>query len=441
MLVYNLIIYLNTFLTFQRNTAQIKVAFISELVQMFSEHEKKHHIHLETVYFINGVDKNDTEIQEMTDQVVRFAMQQSSWGQRRPMQWVPLQMQIGNMRLKNINIITKEDLRNVNLLNDDLALNERQLNDFLLVQHSLGKLMYYDLHGLNNFIIIHPPALVNILRSFVTDEKFFPTEPNLRFILQTLSETGRIYKTDLLKLWQQEHFYQYMPDQITREFVVQLLVHLDILIIPKAGKETSSSTDVYLVPCMIKAIRPSNFNSLDKQEGRTICLRFTLARHSIPTALAYKIIGAAINSWPLKEETQKPCLYYQAAVFNVNEDIELRIWLEGNKVIVYMTHQQLLLSVSPDFAASVQECLKKNLESSILFHYNSFGRKIKPLNVSHLYDIELGTPCGRNVCFKSSHEVMELDSWVCRKKVEHGTRYLRYWIFDKVTDTCIQKKS
>ncbi|XP_071136777.1 uncharacterized protein [Mytilus edulis] len=403
---------------------------------MFSEHEKKHHIHLETVYFISGIDKNDTEIHEMTDQIVRFAMQQSSWGQRRPMQWVPLQMQIGNMIMENINIITKEDLQKVNMLNNDLALNERQLNDFLLVQHSLGKLMYYDLPWLDNFIIIHPPALVNILRSFVTDEKFFPTKPNLRLILQTLSDTGRIYKTDLLKLWQQEHFHQYMPDQITREFVVQLLVHLDILIIPKAGKETSLSTDVYLVPCMIKAIRPLNFNSLDKQEGRTICLRYTLARHSIPTALAYKIIGAAVNAWPLKEENQKLCLYYQAAVFNVNEENELRIWLEGNQVIVYMTNQNLLLSVSPDIATSVQECLTKNLESSILFHYNSFGRKIKPQNVSHLYDIELGIPCGRNVCFKSSHEVMNIDSWVCRQGMEHGTRYLRYWIFDKKQTKC-----
>ncbi|CAC5406647.1 unnamed protein product [Mytilus coruscus] len=264
---------------------------------MFSQYEKKSHIHLDTVYFINGIDKNDAEIKRMTDQVVMFAMKQSSWGQRRPMQWVPLELQISNMRMKNINIITKEDLRNVNQLNNDLALEEGQLNDFLLVQHSLGKLMYYNLPELDQFIIIHPPALVNILRSFVTDEKFFPEEQNLKFILQKITNTGQIYKADLLKLWQQDHFHQYMPDDTIKEFVVQLLIHLDILIIPKS----SHQTNMYLVPCMIKATRPSNFYLLDNQGEKTICLRYSLVRDSIPTALAYKIIGASLNAWPLKK--------------------------------------------------------------------------------------------------------------------------------------------
>ncbi|CAG2208115.1 unnamed protein product [Mytilus edulis] len=112
--------------------------FIEDIKQMFSKHDKKQHIHLDTVYFINGTDKHNVEIQHMTNQVVMFAKQQSSWGQRRPMQWVPLQLQIANMRMKNINIITKKDLLNVNELNDDHGLEESQLDDFLLVQHSLG---------------------------------------------------------------------------------------------------------------------------------------------------------------------------------------------------------------------------------------------------------------------------------------------------------------
>lgn len=188
-----------------------------DIKQMFFQHEKKDHIHLDMVYFINGIDKNDLEIRRMTEQVVIFAMKQSSWGQRRPMQWVPLEIQISNMRMKNINIITQDDLRKVNNLNNDLALEESQLNDFLLVQHSLGKLMYYNLSGLNNCIIIHPPALVNILRSFVTDEKFFPGEKNLKFILQQLNDTGKIYKTDLLQLWEQEHFHQLMSNETIRD--------------------------------------------------------------------------------------------------------------------------------------------------------------------------------------------------------------------------------
>ncbi|XP_071165947.1 uncharacterized protein [Mytilus edulis] len=416
------------------NTVKLKESFIRDLKLMFSKHEKKPHIYLDTVFFINGIDKNDFEIQRMTDQVVIFAMKQSSWGQRRPMQWVPLELQISKMRMKNINIITKEDLRHINKMNDDLALNEPQMEDFLVVQHSLGKLMYYSHPGLNNFIIIHPPALVNILRSFVTDEKFFPEDENLRSILKILTDTGKIYKTDLLKLWQQEYFLQYMPNNTTQEFVVQLLVHLDILIIPKDSKRTHPEADLYLVPCMIKSIRPSDFNF--GLEERTICLRYSLERHSIPTALAYKLIGGSVNAWPLKYESNRPCLYHKAAVMHLNEDNELRIWVEDNQLLVNMTNKKSLLHISPDVAASVQECLTKNLDVSLSFHYKSFGRKMKIPEVSNLYTIEVGLPCFSGVCFKSLQDIMNYEKWTCVNGKEHKTKYLQYWIFNTAQKTC-----
>lgn len=400
---------------------------------MFSHHEQRHHIHLDNVFFINGIDNNDVEIQHMTKQVVLYAMQQSSWGQLRPMQWVPLELQISNMRMKNVNIITKEDLRNVNMLNADLALKEDQLNDFLLVQHSLGKLMYYNLPGLDNFIIIHPPALVNILRSFVTDEQFFPDEKNLKTILQKIKTTGKILKTELLKLWKQDQFQQYMQDDSIKDFVVQLLVHLDILVIPKASEQVNS----YLVPCMIKSTRPLHFNSTENQEGTTICLRYTIARQSIPTSLAYKIIGSSLCVWPLKYEDSIPCLYHKAALVNVSQDNELRIWIEDNHVMVVMTNQLALLYISPDVAASIQECLTKNLESSLLFHQNSFGKQMKPTEASELYTIEVGVPCGQEICYISLQDAIMQDKWICGrnggKETNHDTRYLRYWTFDKVS--------
>ncbi|VDI17402.1 Hypothetical predicted protein, partial [Mytilus galloprovincialis] len=415
----------------------MKENFTRDIIDMFSKHENSNHIFLDTVYFITGIDENDSEIQRMTDQVVTFAMKQSSWGQRRPMQWVPLELQLSNMRTKNISIVTREDLRSVNMLNDDLALNESQLEQFLLVQHSLGKLMYYNLPGLDKHIIVHPPALVNILRSFVTDEMFFPADQCLKSILQTMTMTGKIYKKDLFKLWQQDPVHRYMPDNTIKEFVIQLLTHLDILIIPKGAEQSSSFSDVYIVPCTIKATRPSDFYLVDSMDERIICLRYTLARHSIPTALAYKIIGTAINSWPLKYELQKPCLYHKASVLNVSEDNELRIWIEDNRVIVCMVNQNSLLSISPDIAASVQECLTRNIESSLLFHCKSFGRKITPTKVADLYTIEVGIPCGSEFCFILSEDALKIDNWKCGKGRQHDTRYLRYWVFDKTQKMCV----
>ncbi|CAG2224605.1 unnamed protein product [Mytilus edulis] len=364
----------------------------------------------------------------MTDQIVMFAMKQSSWGQRRPIQWVPLELQISNMRMKNVNIIRKEDLRNVDMLNGDLALSEPMLNDFLQVKHSLGELIYYHLPGLDKFVIIHPLSLVNILRSFVTDEQFFPVDQNLNSILQNLIKTGIINKTDLLQLWQQDHFHQYMQNDSSKEFVILLLQHLDILINLKRSKQTH----VYLVPCVIKTVRPSNFHYVENQKENTICMRYTIARHSIPTSLAYQIVGALTCTWPLKYEDKQPCLYHKAAWFNVSDENELRIWIEDNHIIVMLTNDLALLHMSPDVAASVQECLTKNIESSLLFHYNSFGEQISQKKVSELYTMEVGVPCGHNVCYTSLQNVIMNEKWICGQKMNHDTRYLRYWVFNKV---------
>ncbi|CAG2220277.1 unnamed protein product [Mytilus edulis] len=205
----------------------------------------------------------------MTDQIVIFAMKQSTWGQRRPMQWVPLELQLTNMRMRKLNILTKDDISKVNELNEDLALNESQLEDFLNVQHSLGKLIYYPLPLLDNFVIIYPPALVNILRSFVTCSQFFPEKENLKSILQNLT----------------------------------------------------------------------------------------------------------------------------AAVLNVVEDNELRVWVDNNQILVQMTNAKSLQNMSKDVAASIQECLTWNLESCIEFYSSSFGRKIKLTDVSKLYSLESQDKC------------------------------------------------
>jgi hypothetical protein len=58
------------------------------------------------------------------------------------------------MRSQNKTLISKEDLTALNRSNEDLALTDTQFEHFLKVQHSLGKILYFDQHGLEKFIIV-----------------------------------------------------------------------------------------------------------------------------------------------------------------------------------------------------------------------------------------------------------------------------------------------
>jgi hypothetical protein len=49
-----------------------------------------------------------------------------------------------------------------------------------------------------------------------------------------------------------------------------------------------------------------------------------ILKSSIPAALSFKLIGAALNLWPLrKTESGGICLYEQAAIFCIDESNEL----------------------------------------------------------------------------------------------------------------------
>lgn len=410
-----------------------KKEFVKIVTEMFGTHERNKHFVFDSVFFINGTDKEDQDIQNLKAQLVRIARNQPSWGQRRPLIWVPLELLINNMKTDNINIIPKSHLVQANTMNGDLALSDKQMDAFLLTQHALGKIMYFNLPELNNFIILYPPALVNILRSFVTDEIFWPEDEILRSILRKMTNTGKLYKKDLLKLWQQKQFCKHIPDNETKDFIIQVLIHLDVLVLPKRYSDKSDAhANYYLVPCTVKNEMPKSF--LDEQSfaNRTISLVYKLQKSSIPSALSFKLIGAVSSIWPIMELNGHPLLYHSSAVLCVDAKTEFRIIVEETKVVVYLTHVSSKSSISPDIAASIQECLTSTLEVVLKFYLTSIGKSHQNANLSNLFHIEIGEVCHRSPCVVTISKANMNSDWMCDSGNEHSSRYPLLWFFNKV---------
>ncbi|CAG2196263.1 unnamed protein product [Mytilus edulis] len=398
-----------------------KTEFVKKVTEMFGTHERKKHFVFDSVFFINGTDKEDQDIQNLKAQPVRIARNQPSWGQRRPLIWVPLELLINNMKTDNINIIPKSHLVQANTMNGDLALSDKQMDDFLLTQHALGKIMYFNLPELNNFIILYPPALVNILRSFVTDEIFWPEDEILRSILRKMTNTGKLFKKDFIKLWQQKQFCKHIPDNETKDFIIQVLIHLDVLVLPKRYSDKSDAhANYYLVPCTVKNEMPKSF--LDEQSfaNRTISLVYKLQKSSIPSALSFKLIGAVSSIWPIMELNGHPLLYHSSAVLCVDAKTEFRIIVEETKVVVYLTHVSSKSSISPDIAASIQECLTSTLEVVLKFYLTSIGKSHQNANLSNLFHIEIGEVCHRSPCVVTISKANMNSDWMCDSGNEHS---------------------
>jgi hypothetical protein len=129
---------------------------IHDLGEIFKNHKLQYRIIYDDIFFINGKDKNDSDINRLKSKLVEVAFKQKSWGKRMPMAWVPLDLQMSEMRLHNMNIISKVELTTLNQRNEDLALTVKQIKYVLNDKHSFGKILSFDHHGLDNFITVQP---------------------------------------------------------------------------------------------------------------------------------------------------------------------------------------------------------------------------------------------------------------------------------------------
>jgi hypothetical protein len=338
------------------------------------------------------------------------------------------------MRSNKTTLISKEVLIDLNRSNEDLALTDTQIEYFLKVQHSLGKILYFDQPGLDKFIIVQPQSLVNILRSFITDEHFWPDDKSLRDILHTMINTGEIAKEDLLKLWSQEEFHQHMPNNKFKEFLIQVLVHLDILVEPKRySQEQKSIAQSYLVPCIVKRNLTVTDVYYKSAEDKMICLSYKLLKSSIPAALSFKLIGAAMNVWPLKRTPEGLCLYHQAAILCIDQANELHISVKDDKIIIYLINKVTTRFISPNIASTVQECLTLTMKNVLEFYHKSFGKSLSTSEVSNLFEIEVGEWCDTGACYMSVPEVKPKQEWICKNNKIHKTKFPLFWIYDKVS--------
>jgi hypothetical protein len=407
---------------------------IGYLRKIFKDHKPQSRIIYDEIFFIDGRNEKDPEIDNLKSKLVEVAFKQKSWGRRMPIAWVPLELQMSELRLHNMNIISKEELMTLNQRNEDLKLKDEQIERFLNVQHSLGKILYLDNQGLDHFIIVQPQSLVHILRSFITDAYFWPKDKELKDILKTLMKTGQILKTNLFKLWLQEKFHKHMPNNYFKEFIIQVLVHLDILVEPKQYRPEQES---YIVPCMVKCTLPGDLYV--KSAEQTICLSYTLRKSSIPAALSFKLIGAALNLWPLqKTNSDSICLYQQAAIFCIDESNELLLQVKDGKVFVYLTNKSTKCDISPDIASTVQECLTLTMTKVLEFYHKSFGKSLSTFEVSKAFELEVGEWCTSGEgCYISVPKVKEKTEWRCKNNRTHQTEFPHYWIYNKVSLTCI----
>ncbi|CAC5388910.1 unnamed protein product [Mytilus coruscus] len=287
---------------------------------LFQHHGGKKHLIYRPLIFVDARNKEDKEISILKKQLVDIALDHPRCGENMPTKFVPLELQLSVKVEAEQKIVAMNELEEMNKQNENMALNDNELRLFLKVNHALGKLIYLDETGLRD-----PVFLVDVLRSIVTEKQFWPQ--HLLYIFEALRETGELLKEDLYEMWKQKCFQTISKH---KEYMVEMLVHLDILC---RQKDTEKGFDFFLVPCMIRAKRK---NRLQMQLDKSIHLAYQFREEVIPPAILYRFLATFISMWNLRftalhpSEKRRLMLFTDSADVIIDKEHDMRFDIQGN---------------------------------------------------------------------------------------------------------------
>ncbi|VDI26119.1 Hypothetical predicted protein [Mytilus galloprovincialis] len=281
----------------------------TSIEKLFQNHGGKKHLQYKPLIFVNARNKEDEELSTLKKQLVEVALDHPRCGEQMPTKFVPLELQLTRLVEKNKKILTMNELNDINKQNDKMALTPAQLKSFLKVNHALGKIIYFDEACLRDNVIIDPVFLVDVLRSIVTDDQFWPE--HLKEILKSLKESGKLLKQDLFEIWKQDCFCEISAH---KDYIVDMLVHLDIICRPKDDED---GPDLFLVPCMISTKRE---DSQQIDHDRSIHLAYSFKEEVVPPAILYRLIATFISIWKLRVSAKSSRLM----IFTDSADVKNR---------------------------------------------------------------------------------------------------------------------
>ena len=114
------------------------------------------------------MNKNDPEIALLKKIITDLTFENPCWGERMPNAWIPLELEIAELTAAGKQIMSLKEIYALNNDSEISTLSAEDVKTFLKIQHSLGKIVYFDTPQLKDFVVISPLYMVEVMKSFVT---------------------------------------------------------------------------------------------------------------------------------------------------------------------------------------------------------------------------------------------------------------------------------
>ncbi|XP_076087934.1 uncharacterized protein LOC143058344 [Mytilus galloprovincialis] len=409
----------------------------AEINKMFHQTSLMQHLVLDDKIFVNAHDKYDPEMTKIKAAIISESERQPTWGEPLPKCFIPLELEFATLIRKGIPLITLEHLGKINALQPIRPLSETELKVFLKFQHSIGKLLYFDEHKLDDRIILSPTLLIDAFKSIVTDRRFCQGDAQREELWDVMSKKGVVSKQIIEQIWKKQKYKKFYKD---KDYLLEVMTHLDILVEPKRYDldHNRIPADFYYVASMVRAKDDSGYLQSAGFTTRSIAIAFQSSSLIIPPALSFRFISYCLYVWAVKTygDINKEMLFHRSGVFTIDSSLDMYIACEDERIVVRLVHATSSTLIMRDVASSIYECLTSALEKISQLYIRTSSDQAQTSDASFMTRICCNSP--NNACVLPDNDLAHTDQiWICPSHgIEHSIHTITSWIEEKEDEQC-----
>ncbi|XP_052079742.1 uncharacterized protein LOC127717916 [Mytilus californianus] len=408
-----------------------------EINKMFHKNPLMQQLVIDDKIFVNAKDKYDPEMAKIKAAIIRESDRQPTWGEPLPKCFIPLELECSSLVRSNIPLITLEHLKKINSLQPIRPLSEAELKVFLKFQHSIGKLLYFDEHKLDDRIILSPTLLIDAFKSIVTDWQFCEGDKKREEIWDTMGKTGVVSKQAIEGVWKGKKYVKFYQH---KDYLLNVMTHLDILVEPKryGSDHNRIPADFYYIASMVRAKDDTGYLQSTGFTNRSISIAFEPSSFMIPPALSFRFISYCLCVWAVKThgKTNKEMLFHRSGVFTIDPSLDMYIACEDEIIIARLVHATSNTLIMRDEATSIYECLTSALEKISQLYIRASSDQTQASDASFITRICCNSP--DIPCFFKVIDLANTDQfWICPSHgIEHSIHTITSWITEEDEEKC-----
>ncbi|KAK3576896.1 hypothetical protein CHS0354_017566 [Potamilus streckersoni] len=267
--------------------------------------------------------------------IVELASKQPYWGEEVPARWLPLEHRLMVLKASGVKVVRVSILEDLNQTGSVQIETREELDLFLRFQHEMGSILYFNVEGLRENVVLDPQWLIDAVKSLITAEMFVLLNyPGIMKKWFELRDKGKLTPELIDAIWTKERHPEFHDN---KEHILRLMEQLNIVVKPTFYGEDGEKCkeDYLLVPCMLRQKTPVDVicPRLNPQLESTPVLCFVFKGKFLPSAVFHRLLAACLAHWPIAKKKSQNLIFCGCCVFEL--DVHHRLILHSRDYTIF----------------------------------------------------------------------------------------------------------